>query len=121
MRRPAKVAQQFALAHHLRAAISQGSIADRAALARKLGLARAVITKRLDLLRLAPDLREAGLRLEARDGVAPMAERPLRAVAHAANWVEQQGAWARLTAGRVVLPRRTCDCTSAIDIKLAHA
>lgn len=38
VRRPAKVAQQFALAHHFQAAIERGLVADQVALARKLGL-----------------------------------------------------------------------------------
>jgi ParB-like chromosome segregation protein Spo0J len=92
VRRPAKVAQQLALAHHLQAAIDRGAVADRAAVARKLGLTRARITQLLDLLMLAPDLQEAVLVLEAVDGAEPMAERTLRAVAHAGTWAEQREA-----------------------------
>jgi len=58
VRRPAKVAQQLALAHHLQAAIDRGAIADRADVARKLGLTRARVTQLLDLLLLAPDLQD---------------------------------------------------------------
>jgi ParB-like chromosome segregation protein Spo0J len=96
VRRPAKVAQQLALAHHLQAAIDRGAIADRADVARKLGLTRARVTQLLDLLLLAPDLQGAVLALEAVDGAEPMAERTLRAVAHAGTWVEQRAAWAAL-------------------------
>ncbi len=96
VRRPAKVAQQLALADHLQAAIDRGLVADRAAVARKLGLTRARVTQLLDLLMLAPDLQEAVLALEAVDGAEPMAERTLRAVAHAGSWVEQRGGWATL-------------------------
>ena len=94
VRRPAKVAQQLALAHHLQAAIDRGAIADRADVARKLGLTRARVTQLLDLLLLAPDLQAAILALEAVDGAEPMAERALRAVAHAGTWAEQRAAWA---------------------------
>lgn len=94
VRRPAKVAQQLALAHHLQAAIDRGAIADRADVARKLGLTRARVTQLLDLLLLAPDLQAAVLALEAVDGAEPMAERTLRAVAHAGTWAEQRAAWA---------------------------
>jgi len=97
VRRPAKVAQQLALAHHLQAAIDRGAIADRAAVARKLGLTRARVTQLLDLLLLAPDLQAAVLALDAVDGAEPMAERTLRAVAHAGTWAEQRAAWAGLT------------------------
>jgi hypothetical protein len=93
-RRPAKVARMLALAHHLQRAIDDGAVADRAAVARKLGLTRARVTQLLDLLLLAPDLQQAVLGLDAVDGAEPMSERALRAVAHAGSWVEQRGAWA---------------------------
>ncbi len=96
VRRPAKVAQQLALAHHLQSAIDRGAVADRAAVARKLGLTRARVTQLLDLLMLAPDLQERVLALEAVDGAEPMAERTLRAVAHASTWTEQRAAWTKL-------------------------
>ena len=93
VRRPAKVARQLALAHHLQAAIERGFVADQAALARKLGLTRARVTQLFDLLMLAADLQEQVLALEAVDGAEPMAERTLRAVAHAGTWAEQRAAW----------------------------
>jgi hypothetical protein len=96
VRRPAKIAQQLALAHHLQAAIDRGAVADRADVARKLGLTRARVTQLLDLLLLAPDLQDAVLALEAVDGAEPMAERTLRAVAHAGTWARQRAAWAKL-------------------------
>jgi len=97
VRRPAKVAQQLALAHHLQAAIERGLVADQAALARKLGLTRARVTQLFDLLMLAADLQEQVLALEAVDGAEPIAERTLRAVAHAGTWAEQRAAWATLS------------------------
>lgn len=97
VRRPAKVARMLALAHHLQGGIDRGLIADRAAVARKLGLTRARVTQLLDLLLLAPDLQAAVLALEAVDGAEPMAERTLRAVAHAGTWAEQRAAWATAT------------------------
>lgn len=96
VRRPAKVAQQLALAHHLQRAIEQGDIASQAALARHFGFTRARLTQLFDLLMLASDLQEAVLRLEAVDGREPMSERTLRAVAHAGTWGEQREAWAKL-------------------------
>lgn len=98
VRRPAKVARMLALAHHLQSAIDRGLVADRAAVARKLGLTRARVTQLLDLLLLAPDLQLAVLALEAVDGAEPMSERALRAVAHAGSWVEQRMALAATTA-----------------------
>jgi class 3 adenylate cyclase len=98
VRRPAKVARQLALAHHLQAAIERGLVADQAALARKLGLTRARVTQLFDLLMLAADLQEQVLALEAVDGAEPMAERTLREVAHAGTWAEQRAAWSALAA-----------------------
>lgn len=70
-------------------------MADRAAVARKLGLTRARVTQLLDLLLLAPDLQQAVLVLEAVDGAEPMSERTLRAVAHAGSWMEQRDVYRR--------------------------
>jgi hypothetical protein len=46
----------LALAHHSQGAIDRGLVADRAAVARKLGLTRVRVTQLFDLLLLAPDL-----------------------------------------------------------------
>jgi len=99
VRRPAKVARMLALAHHLQSAIDRGFVADRAAVARKLGLTRARVTQLLDLLLLAPDLQQAVLALEAVDGAESMSERALRAVAHAGSWVEQRAAFHAINPG----------------------
>ena len=99
VRRPAKVARMLALGHHLQRLIDQGLVSDRAALARKLGLTRARVTQLLDLLLLEPQIQETVLTLEAVDGAEPMAERTLRAIAHARAWSDQRTAW-----GRVVCP-----------------
>ncbi len=77
VRRPAKVARILALAHHLQRAIDNGLVADRAAVARKLGLTRARVTQLLDLLLLAPELQLKVLQLEALDGSEPTSERSL--------------------------------------------
>jgi hypothetical protein len=89
VRSPAKVARMLALAHHLQRLIDQGLVADRAAVARKLGLTRARVTQLLDLLLLAPRIQEAVLTLEAVDGVEPMCERKLRSVVSTASWNQQ--------------------------------
>lgn len=98
VRRPAKVARMLALAHHLQGAIDRGLVADRAAVARKLGLTRARVTQLLDLLLLAPDLQQVVLFLGAVDGQEPLAERGLREIAHAGTWAEQRRAWTMNTA-----------------------
>jgi len=95
VRRPAKVARMLALAHHLQGAIDRGLVADRAAVARKLGLTRARVTQLLDLLLLAPDLQAAVLGLEAVDGREPLTERTLRSVAHTGTWSQQRTRFAR--------------------------
>lgn len=92
VRRPAKVARMLALAHHLQRAIDQGLVADRAAVARKLGLTRARVTQLLDLLLLSSDLQARVLALEAVDGVEPVSERSIRAMAALAGWQAQRKA-----------------------------
>ena len=99
VRRPAKVARMLALAHHLQGAVDRGLVADRAAVARKLGLTRARVTQLLDLLLLAPDLQMRVLELEAVDGVEPLAERQLRVVVAAGTWPQQRATWAKLMTG----------------------
>ena len=96
VRRPARVAVMLALAHKLQEAIAQGKVRDQADVARRLGFTRARITHLLDLLLLAPDLQEQVLFLEAVDGVQPMSERVLRAVAHLASWAEQRKRWSEI-------------------------
>jgi len=86
VRRPARVAQMLALAHHLQAAIDQGHCRDRADLARTLDLTRARITQLLDLILLAPDIQEELLFLEAVDGAEPLSPRALRPIARRATW-----------------------------------
>jgi hypothetical protein len=83
----------LALAHDLQTAIDRGLVADRAAVARKLGLTRARVTQPLDLLLLALDLQKAVLGLEAVDGAEPMAERTPRAVAQAGSRVKHRAGW----------------------------
>jgi hypothetical protein len=90
------MARMLALAHHLQIAIDRGLVPDRAAVARKLGLTRARVTQFLDLLLLTLDLQARVLEFEAIDGAEPMAERSLRAVAHAGSWADQRAAWVKV-------------------------
>ncbi len=69
---------------HLAEREAEGGAAAMLALAHKI--------QELDLL-LAPDLQEQVLFLEDIDGVPPMSERALRAVAHAGSWRAQRDAW----------------------------
>ncbi len=102
IRRPAKVARMLALAHHLQRTIDNGLVADRAAVARKLGLTRARVTQLLDLLLLAPRIQAAVLTLEAVDGVEPICERNLRSVVGARDWAAQGARWRNVT--RTAIP-----------------
>lgn len=96
VRRPARVAVMLALAHKIQQAIDRGQVPDRAEIARRLCFTRARITHLLDLTLLAPDIQEQALCLEAVDGVQPISERVLRAVAHAGSWADQRDTWAEL-------------------------
>jgi len=98
-RRPAKVAQMLALAHHLQNAIDRGLVADRTTVAARLGVTKARITQLLDLTLLAPDLQEAVLAMEAVDGVEPMSELALRQVAQMRDWAEQRRRWVGTASG----------------------
>lgn len=89
VRRPARVAVMLALAHKIQDAIDRGVARDRAEVARRLGLTRARLTQLMDLMLLAPDIQEKILFLESVDGVEPMSERLLRAIAHRVTWREQ--------------------------------
>lgn len=89
----AMVARMLALAHHLQGAIDRDLVADRASVARSLGVTRARVTQLLDLLMLAPDIQEQVLAIEAVDGVEPIGERALRDVAHAGTWEAQGRVW----------------------------
>jgi ParB-like chromosome segregation protein Spo0J len=96
VRRPARVAVMLALANKIQQAIDGEAVRDRAEIARRLGFTRARITHLLDLTLLAPDVQEQVLFLEAVDGVQPLSERSLRAIAHAGSWTEQRRAWTNL-------------------------
>jgi DNA-binding transcriptional regulator YdaS (Cro superfamily) len=87
----------LALAHHLERAIHAGRVADRAALARELGLTRARISQLLALLLLAPDIQEAILFAEAIDGREPISMRALRPLTTLDTWSEQRRAWRTLS------------------------
>ena len=92
-RRPAKVAQQLALAHHLQNAIDGDERLDRTVVAARLGVTKARITQLMDLTLLAPDLQDLVLAMEAVDGVEPMSERALRKIAQVRDWGEQRRRW----------------------------
>lgn len=92
-RRPARVAVTLALAHTIQHAIDRGEIRDQAEAARRLGVTRARLSQILDLMRLAPNLQEEILSLEASDGGVPLSERALRNVLRAVSWLDQRSAY----------------------------
>lgn len=81
-------------------------MADRAAVARKLGLTRARITQLVDLTLLARDVQARILDLEAVDTVEPLRERQLPAVVGAKLWPQQRAAWGKLMATKAPATRR---------------
>ena len=107
VRRPAVVAQTLAVAHRLEAAIESGEYADRADVARQLGVTRARVTQLLDLTLLAPDIQEQLLFMQAVDGQEPVSERRLRAVVKERSWKKQRRVWRGVRKGGVVR-RKTC-------------
>ncbi len=99
-RRPAKVAQMLALAHHLQNAIDEDDSLDQSTVAKRLGVTKARITQLLDLTLLAPDLQEQVLAMEAVDGVEPMSELAVRKVAQIREWSEQRRRWVGVCGAR---------------------
>jgi hypothetical protein len=90
VRRPARVAIMLALAHTIEGAIDAGRLRDQGDAAERLGLTRPRITQLLALLRLAPDLQERVLFLEAVDGIEPLTERELRSLTRLLYWTDQR-------------------------------
>lgn len=108
--RPARVAQMLAFAHGLGAAIERGDFRDQADAARHFQLTRARITQLMNLTRLAPDLQEQVLFLEAVDGREPMTERDLRTVISAGDWAAQRDAWSTgRRSGPLISPEKHMD------------
>lgn len=99
VRRPAKLAQLLALAHHLERLIQRRTVADRAEIAARLGISRARVTQILDLTLLAPDIQEEILFAEAVDGVEPFAEASARKAAREVDWRAQRQVWRRQRSG----------------------
>lgn len=103
--RPSHVATMLALAHHLRRALDDGAVENRAEIARALGLQRARVTQILDLLHLAPDLQELVVTSQTVGSREPMTECELRSVVGAADWNVQRQRFAAL---RVLRQARPC-------------
>lgn len=99
VRRPAKLAQLLALAHHLERLIQRRAVADRAEIAARLGISRARVTQILDLTLLAPDIQAEILFAEAVDGVEPFTEASARKAAREVDWASQRLVWRREPAG----------------------
>lgn len=97
-RRPADIARLLALAHHIEATIARGQVRDATSVSLQLGLCPARVTQVLGLTLLAPDIQEAVLFLEAVDGVEPLSEARLRAVASSRDWGEQRRRWLEVSA-----------------------
>jgi len=99
VRAPARVAIMLALASKLREAIASGRVHDQAEAARHIGVTPPRLTQLLELLRLAPDLQERVLFLEAVDGIEPLTERRLRQVTREPLWARQRALFAALIPG----------------------
>jgi len=94
VRRPAAVAMRLAKALSWHEAVEGGHYPSFAALARAEGMAPQRMAQILDLTLLAPDIQEAVLFLEAEDGVEPISERAVRAIAADVDWSAQRARWA---------------------------
>lgn len=92
-----RAARLMALAIRCERLIAGGAIADRAELARLGHVTRARITQIMNLLHLAPDIREAILALPpVTEGRDPVTERDLRPIAAEVCWARQRAMWKTL-------------------------
>ena len=93
-----RVARLLALAHHWNELIRDGTVRDRADVARLVGVSRARVTQVMRLLDLAPAIQQAVLYGEI-DG--PGAEQGLRRIAEEPTWAEQSVAWETTSYGLI--------------------
>jgi hypothetical protein len=84
------VAHALALAHHIEKKIGSGELHDYAHAAEVLGVTRPRVTQIMNLLLLAPAIREAILDLPERSTIT---ERQLREVVAEPMWDDQIGIW----------------------------
>lgn len=86
-----RVSRLMALAARLDQLIQDGVVTDQAELARLGHVSRARLTQIMNLLCLAPDLKEENLFLPLRErGRDPVTERDLRPVATVVDWETQR-------------------------------
>lgn len=88
-RRPARVAQLLALAHRWQRQIDAGEMVSQKDIAKREGVTAARVSQVMRLLSLAPEIQERVLLLEAVDGVEPVTEKALRALAGVGAWTAQ--------------------------------
>ena len=95
-----RVPRLLALAHHLQAMLYHGDVKSLAEIARLGHVTRARVTQIINLLLLAPDIREHILFLPlTTDGRDPIAERDLRQVLRTLSFRKQRQTWATLRPG----------------------
>lgn len=91
------VAKLMALAIRLEDLLESGQVRDQAELARLGHVTRARLTQILNLLYLAPEIREQILGLpETKEGRDAVFERELRPIAKVVSWERQRKMWGRL-------------------------
>ncbi len=100
-RRPCQLALNLALAHTVQRAIDRAELDNRAQTSRLLGMTRARFCRLLGLLRLAPDIQERILFMEAVYGAEPLSEQSLAPVVAAVDWDEQRKLFAPLVPAKL--------------------
>jgi hypothetical protein len=85
-----RLTRLLALAHRWNRLIEEGVVADRAEIARTMGLSRARVTQIMDLMYLAPEIQE-----EILFGVFQrlVPEHSVRALLRIQDWMKQLKAW----------------------------
>ena len=91
-----RLTRLLALAHRWDRLISEGVVANRAEIAKIMGLSRARVTQIMDLLYLAPEIQEEIL-LYQDEGqqILDVPERAIRHITRIPSWFEQRDLWRR--------------------------
>ena len=91
-----RITRLLALARRWDKLIEEGAVANRAEIARMMGLSRARVTQIMALLYLAPEIQEQILASPPDAGLGGLTERSIRALTAVPTWDGQRQLWASL-------------------------
>lgn len=98
-----RITRLMALAIRFDGLVRDGAVADQADLARLGHVSRARVTQIMNLLHLAPDIKEALLFLPRTErGHDPIQERRIRSIAAVPDWRKQRKMWSEIVVNEEV-------------------